>query len=76
MFAIRQDAWKLILGRGSGGFTPPRRLEPEPGEPLGQLYNLADDQAEQHNVYDQEPAVVARLRALLERYQAEGRSRP
>ena len=76
MFAIRQGAWKLILGRGSGGFTPPRRLEPEPGEPLGQLYNLADDPAEQNNLYADEPAVVARLTALLERYQAEGRSRP
>ncbi len=76
MFAIRQGGWKLILGRGSGGFTPPRRHEPEPGEPLGQLYNLVDDPAEQHNLYAEEPAVVARLTALLERYQAEGRSRP
>ncbi len=76
MFAIRQDGWKLILGRGSGGFTPPRRYEPKPGEPAGQLYNLADDPAEQNNLYDQEPAVVARLTALLEQYQAEGRSRP
>ncbi len=75
MFAIRQDGWKLILGRGSGGFTPPRRLDPPPGEPAGQLYNLNDDPAEQHNRYDQEPALVERLTALLEHYQTQGRSR-
>ena len=33
MFAIRQGPWKLIEGRGSGGFTAPRHIEPGPGEP-------------------------------------------
>lgn len=75
MFSIRQGDWKLILGRGSGGFTRPRKIEPKSGEPTGQLYNLATDPAEQNNIHADHPAVVARLTALLERYRASGRSR-
>ena len=76
VFAIRQGPWKLILGRGSGGFTHPRRIEPGPGEPKGQLYNLARDPSETHNLYADRPAIVARLSALLEKQKREGRSRP
>lgn len=76
MFAIRQGDWKLILGRGSGGFSAPRRVTPEPGEPDGQLYNLADDPGEATNLYAEQPNIVAELTALLEKYQAEGRSVP
>ncbi|MBI5085510.1 MAG: arylsulfatase, partial [Acidobacteria bacterium] len=39
LFAIRRGEWKLALGRGSGGFTRPVEIKPEPGEPLGELYN-------------------------------------
>jgi hypothetical protein len=66
MFAIRQGPWKLILGLGSGGFTGPRTVEPTPGGPQGQLYNLTDDPAETTNVYLQHPVVVERLGTLLE----------
>ena len=76
MFAIRQGSWKLIEGRGSGGFTAPRRIEPAPGEPAGQLYNLAEDLGETNNLYQQHPDVVARLSALLEQYRQQGHSRP
>jgi arylsulfatase A-like enzyme len=76
MFAIRQGPWKLVLGRGSGGFTPPRRIEPKEGEPIGQLYDLKDDPGETRNIYDERPDVVARLTKLLERYKREGRSTP
>ena len=76
MFSIRQGPWKLILGRGSGGFTEPRLLEPGPGEPRGQLYNLDEDPAETANLYEAYPDVVARLRDLLQRYQESGRSAP
>ncbi len=75
MFAVRQGPWKLALGLGSGGFSEPRTVEPEPGEAEGQLYNLDDDPAEQHNRWLDKPDVVRRLTALLERYQAAGRSR-
>jgi arylsulfatase A-like enzyme len=76
MFAIRQGPWKLIEGRGSGGFSEPRSLEPAPGEPAGQLYNLEDDPGEVVNLYAERPDIVARLRALLRQYREAGRSAP
>jgi arylsulfatase A len=76
MFAIRQGSWKLECGLGSGGFTPPVHLDPTPGGPAGQLYDLEKDPAEEVNLYQQRPEVVARLTALLERYQSQGYSRP
>lgn len=75
MFAIRQGEWKLILGLGSGGFSDPRKLEPKSGEAAGQLYNLAKDPEEKNNLYQQQPQIVQRLSALLQRYQQQGRSR-
>ncbi len=76
MFAIRQGPWKLIDGRGSGGFTAPRQIEPKPGEPEGQLYNLDDDPGERNNLWSERPEIVQRLTALLERYKTQGYSRP
>ena len=76
LFAVRQGPWKLILGLGSGGFTAPRRVKPEPGGPQGQLYNLHDDPGEQKNLWVQRPEIVQQLTALLERYQQQGYSRP
>jgi arylsulfatase A-like enzyme len=75
VFAIRQGDWKLALGLGSGGFSPPKREDPKPGGPQGQLYNLATDPAETTNLYLKHPDIVARLTALLERYKEVGRSR-
>ena len=76
MFAIRQGPWKLIDGLGSGGFTAPQKIEPKPGKPAGQLYNLDDDPAEQNNLWSQRPEIVTRLAALLERYRQQSHSRP
>lgn len=76
LFAIRQGPWKLVLGLGSGGFTAPARVPPKPGQPEGQLYNLQDDPGEQQNLWAQQPQIVQRLTALLERYQQQGYSRP
>jgi arylsulfatase A-like enzyme len=74
-FAIRQGAWKLALALGSHGFSNPKDIEPQPGGPKGQLYNLADDLAETKNLWLEKPEVVARLTALLEKYKKDGRSR-
>ena len=74
MFALRAGRWKLIEGRGSGGFTAPRRIEPREGEPAGQLYDLVEDPAETHNLYLEEPGIVARLSAELERIRTAERS--
>jgi arylsulfatase A len=64
-FAIRKGDWKLIEGMGSGGFTEPRDVKPKPGEPVGQLYNLATDQLETTNQYQKNPEKVKELTILL-----------
>ena len=76
MFAIRQGKWKLILGRGSGGFTKPSRIKSKPGEPEGQLYDLDKDPAEKNNLWAEHPAIVQRLTNLLDKYKRQGHSRP
>jgi arylsulfatase A-like enzyme len=59
---IRSGDWKLINQLGSGGFSKPNRIEPGPGDPEGQLYNLADDPGETNNLYSEHPDIVARLK--------------
>jgi arylsulfatase A len=63
--AIRKGDWKLIEGRGSGGFTEPQVVAPKAGEPTGQLYNLASDPGETQDLYQQYPERVKELRELL-----------
>jgi len=63
VFAIRQGDWKLILGKGSGGFS---RFKPTTDAPAGQLYHLGDDPAEQVNRYLDKPEIVEKLTQLLE----------
>lgn len=67
MMSIRSGPWKLITGLGSGGFSEPRRVDPEPEGPLGQLYNLENDLGETENLYQKHPEIVNRLREELER---------
>ena len=75
MFAIRKGEWKLIEGLGSGGFTPPQFIEPTPGQPAGQLYNLTRDPQETDNLYQEHPEIVEELTSLLNQYRDQGRSR-
>lgn len=75
MFSIRQGKWKLIIGRGSGGFTKPQRIKPKPGEPKGQLYNLETDSKEANNIWLQHPDIVSRLTKLLNKYKTQDHSR-
>ena len=76
MFSIRQGKWKLILGLGSGGFTKPQKIEPKPGEPKGQLYNLEHDITESNNLWSKHPEIVERLTKLLDKYKEQGYTRP
>lgn len=62
---IRSGDWKLINQLGSGGFSKPTNIKPEPGGPTGQLYNLRSDTAETINLYSSHPDIVARLDAEM-----------
>ena len=73
---VRVGDWKLIDRLGSGGFSQPRRVKPEPGGPTGQLYNLKDDPAETTNLFAAKPEIVKRLQAEMNRVVKSGRSRP
>jgi arylsulfatase A-like enzyme len=75
MFSIHQGKWKLILGRGSGGFSEPARIIPGPGEPRGQLYDMETDTAETTNLWDKHPDIVTQLTELLVSYREQGSSR-
>ena len=74
-WAIRSGDWKLITGLGSGGFSKPSRVEPQPGEPEGQLYHLGEDPGEQDNVYLERADLVQQLTARLQVVREAGRHR-
>ena len=76
MFSIRSGSWKYITGLGSGGFSEPRRLDPQPDGPTGQLYDLSEDPAETRNLFSSHPDVVSRLQAELQSIRNQGRTRP
>jgi len=71
MFCIRQGKWKLIAGRGSGGWT---RVKTSRTDPPGQLYDMTADASEKKNLWRENPDVVQRLTALLEKYKKQGYS--
>lgn len=76
-FAIRQGDWKLLLCPDSGGWSVPRPGTPAAkGLPDVQLYNLADDLGEQHNLQAAESGRVRELTDLLEKLVDSGRSTP
>ena len=73
-FAYRQDNWKLILARGSGGWTSPKENEVPAGSPDAQLYDLAADPSEKKNLVNEQPETVTRLLAQLKEDVFNGRS--
>jgi len=76
-FSIREGEWKLEMCPGSGGNSKP--IDPtaaRKGFPAVQLYDMATDVGETHNLEAEQPAVVERLTTLLEHYVAAGRSTP
>ena len=64
-FAIRDKSWKLILARGSGGWSSPNEKQAT-GSPKAQLYNFANDISEQSNLYLEQPQIAKRLLNRLE----------
>ncbi len=76
-FAIRQGEWKLCLSAGSGGWSAPREAEAKKQRlPAMQLFNLADDPAEQTNLVEEKPDVVETLLRLLGEQVRNGRCTP
>ncbi len=66
-FAYREGNWKLLLARGSGGWTAPKEAAAiEAGDPVGQLYDMTKDPGETTNLYESHPEVVERLLKMLE----------
>lgn len=76
MLTLRMGDWKLIEGRGSGGFSQPRRVEPAADEPAGQLYDLSEDLGESRNRYQDRPELVEQMQQKLRSIEQAGRSRP
>jgi arylsulfatase A len=74
-FTIRDGEWKLINALGSGGFSKPKKIAPQPGEATGQLYDLGSDIGETRNLYLQYPDKVAELTKALDRIVKSGSSR-
>jgi arylsulfatase A len=75
LMTIREGDWKLIDGLGSGGFSEPRKVKPQPGGPTVQLYNLKQDLAESIDLSSQRPEIVARLKQQMEAIELAGRHR-
>lgn len=76
-FAIRKGEWKLLCTPSSGGwsFPKPGVNDKEIAElPEMQLYNLKDDPSETKNLFEQNPKIAEKMKALLVKYIKEGRS--
>ena len=76
-FAVRKGEWKLLLCRGSGGWSPPREAVAAKRKlPPVQLYNLHTDRKETTNLQADYPEIVRELTAELRRIVERGRSTP
>ncbi len=73
-FAYRTGKWKLILARGSGGWTAPRENQVAKDAQVAQLYDLEADPGERTNLYLEQPAVAQRLLNELTSDVQRGRS--
>ncbi|MDQ8207387.1 arylsulfatase [Coraliomargarita sp. SDUM461003] len=75
-FAYRQGKWKLLLAKGSGGWTAPteKMMSSQADAPIAQLYDLEQDPGETVNLYSSQSEIVERLLQQLETDVARGRS--
>ena len=72
-FAYRKGKWKLLLSKGSGGWSSP--TEKEAGNvPEAQLYDMVADPGEKNNLYTKQPKVAAALLQEMEKDINAGRS--
>ncbi|MDA9260351.1 arylsulfatase [Puniceicoccaceae bacterium] len=69
-FAYREGKWKILMTKGSGGWTKEKMSSNAPA----QLYDMEADPGEQNNLYHTHPEIVERLIAQLESDVKHGRS--
>ena len=80
MYALRSNEWKLIMGQGGGGIGSGwgrhEGIEHfSMADPAFQLYNLAEDLAEEHNLIETYPDIARDLTKQMEMFRREGCSR-
>lgn len=76
-FAIRTARWKLLLAPGSGGWSSPTDAQARLRNlPEIQLYDMHRDPAEQVNLHEERPEIVAQLTEYLMEDVLKGCSRP
>ncbi len=74
-FGYRQGKWKLLLARGSGGWSSPQEDDTTlDNMPIAQLYDMESDAAETTNLYLERPEIAEKLLQLLENDIKNGRS--
>lgn len=74
-FSYRLGKWKLLLARGSGGWTAPNEKKAKSeGAPIGQLYDMQNDPSETTNLFETNPQVVQQLLDQLTLDVGRGRS--
>ena len=72
-FGYRQGKWKLLLAKGSGGWSSPNEKQSK-NALAAQLYDIEADPGETTNLYESQPDVAARLLEQLESDVTRGRS--
>jgi len=70
LFAYREGKWKILLTKGSGGWTKEKMSDNSPA----QLYDMEADPGETKNLYKTHPEVFKRLLAQLNSDVERGRS--
>lgn len=68
-FVVRHGQWKLVLCRGSGGWTLPEDKVPADAPPA-QLYDLSEDVTEHRNHWQEQQGIVKQLEEILAKEQA------
>ncbi len=73
-FAYRRGRWKLLLAKGSGGWSSPKEGEMPITAAKVQLYDMTVDLGEKNNLQEKYPEVVEDLLAQLKNDIKRGRS--
>ena len=74
-FGYRSSHWKLLLARGSGGWTAPKEAQAKKEKlPAFQLYDITADPGELHNLESEHRDIAEQLFRFLETDIHRGRS--